>query len=110
MIAYAGMKVKVHSLTIFLNQPKVSRHLAYLKRAGLVADRMDGLWVHYRLAEPLANHARQLIGSLRKLKLNVVNCAKGSADLAYALSYFSVLHFSVERSGQQKNVAQKNVR
>lgn len=43
------------------NQPKVSRHLAYLKRAGLVADRKDGLWVHYRLAEPLANHARQLI-------------------------------------------------
>ncbi len=43
------------------NQPKVSRHLAYLKRAGLVADRKDGLWVHYRLAEPLAGHARQLI-------------------------------------------------
>src|SRR5262249_44215794 len=43
------------------NQPKVSRHLAYLKRAGLVADRKDGLWVHYRLAEPLADHARQLI-------------------------------------------------
>ena len=36
------------------NQPKVSRHLAYLKRAGLVADR-DSLSVHYRLAEPLAN-------------------------------------------------------
>jgi ArsR family transcriptional regulator len=43
------------------NQPKVSRHLAYLKRAGLVTDRKDGLWVHYRLAEPLAQHARQLI-------------------------------------------------
>lgn len=43
------------------NQPKVSRHLAYLKRAGLVTDRKDGLWVHYRLAEPLANHAKQLI-------------------------------------------------
>ncbi len=33
-------------------QPTTSRHLAYLKRAGLVADRRDGLWVHYRLAEP----------------------------------------------------------
>ena len=31
-------------------QPKVSRHLAYLRRAGLVAARKDGLWVHYRLA------------------------------------------------------------
>jgi ArsR family transcriptional regulator len=34
-----------------LPQPKVSRHLAYLRRAGLVEARKDGLWVHYRLAE-----------------------------------------------------------
>ncbi len=34
------------------NQPKVSRHLAYLKRAGLVNDRKAGLWVHYSLATP----------------------------------------------------------
>ena len=33
-----------------LPQPKVSRHLAYLRRAGLVEGRRDGLWVHYRLA------------------------------------------------------------
>jgi ArsR family transcriptional regulator len=32
-------------------QPMASRHLAYLRRAGLVAARKDGLWVHYRLAE-----------------------------------------------------------
>src|SRR5713101_7454461 len=31
-------------------QPKTSRHLAYLRRAGLVATRRDGLWVYYRLA------------------------------------------------------------
>jgi ArsR family transcriptional regulator len=30
-------------------QPKASRHLAYLRRAGLVETRRDGLWVHYRL-------------------------------------------------------------
>src|SRR5712691_1588754 len=32
-------------------QPKASRHLAYLRRAGLVDARKEGLWVHYRLAE-----------------------------------------------------------
>ena len=32
-------------------QPMASRHLAYLRRAGLVASRKDGLWVHYRLAD-----------------------------------------------------------
>lgn len=32
-------------------QPKASRHLAYLRRAGLVAARRDGLWMHYRMAD-----------------------------------------------------------
>ena len=30
-------------------QPKTSRHLAYLRRAGLVETRREGLWIHYRL-------------------------------------------------------------
>ena len=33
-----------------ITQPKASRHLAYLRRAGLVEARRDGLWMHYRLA------------------------------------------------------------
>jgi ArsR family transcriptional regulator len=33
-------------------QPKASRHLAYLRRSGLVETRRDGLWIHYRLANP----------------------------------------------------------
>ena len=31
-------------------QPKASRHLAYLRQAGLVDTRREGLWIHYRLA------------------------------------------------------------
>jgi ArsR family transcriptional regulator len=31
-------------------QPTASRHLAYLRRAGLVAARRDGVWMHYSLA------------------------------------------------------------
>jgi ArsR family transcriptional regulator len=31
-------------------QSKASRHLAYLRRSGLVDTRRDGLWIHYRLA------------------------------------------------------------
>jgi ArsR family transcriptional regulator len=33
------------------SQPKISRHLAYLRRAGLVNARREGKWVHYSLAE-----------------------------------------------------------
>ncbi|MBS1810035.1 MAG: metalloregulator ArsR/SmtB family transcription factor [Acidobacteria bacterium] len=46
------------------NQPKVSRHLAYLKRAGLVTDRKDGLRVYYRLASPLSVQAEKVLGCL----------------------------------------------
>jgi ArsR family transcriptional regulator len=34
------------------SQPKISRHLAYLRRAGIVAARRQGRWMHYRLLEP----------------------------------------------------------
>ena len=38
--------------TLNTNNPKISRHLAYLKRAGLVSARREGKWMHYRLTEP----------------------------------------------------------
>jgi len=33
-------------------QSKASRHLAYLRRSGLVETRRSGLWIHYRLGRP----------------------------------------------------------
>src|ERR1700683_469010 len=33
-----------------LSQPKISRHLAYLRRAGIVTARREGKWMHYRLS------------------------------------------------------------
>ena len=35
-----------------LSQPKISRHLAYLRRAGIVTARRQGRWMHYRLVRP----------------------------------------------------------
>ena len=32
-------------------QPTASRHLAYLRRSGLVETRREGVWMHYRVAE-----------------------------------------------------------
>ena len=34
------------------SQPKISRHLAYLRRAGVVQARRDGKWMHYRIVRP----------------------------------------------------------
>jgi ArsR family transcriptional regulator len=42
-------------------QPKISRHLAYLRRAGIVAARREGKWMHYRLAVPRDAHAAAIL-------------------------------------------------
>jgi ArsR family transcriptional regulator, arsenate/arsenite/antimonite-responsive transcriptional repressor len=34
-------------------QPTASRHLAYLRRAGLVEVRREGVWMHYRMSQSL---------------------------------------------------------
>lgn len=34
------------------SQPKISRHLAYLRRAGIVSARREGKWMHYRIERP----------------------------------------------------------
>ena len=47
------------------NQPKVSRHLAYLRRAGLVAARRDGKWTYYRLVKPADPHAAKILDEIR---------------------------------------------
>jgi len=48
------------------NQPKISRHLAYLRRAGLVSARRDGRWTYYRLVEPADPHAAKILQELRE--------------------------------------------
>jgi ArsR family transcriptional regulator len=34
------------------SQPKISRHLAYLRKAGVVSARREGKWMHYRMERP----------------------------------------------------------
>jgi ArsR family transcriptional regulator len=52
------------------NQPKISRHLAYLRRAGLVTARRDGKWMHYRLVEPPDLHAAKIFHEVRESLAN----------------------------------------
>jgi ArsR family transcriptional regulator len=47
-----------------VSQPKVSRHLAYLRRAGLVTARKDGLWMHYGLAPAKSEFHKSLLNCL----------------------------------------------
>ena len=47
------------------SQPKISRHLAYLRRAGVVASRREGKWMHYRLIEPSDERAARVFREVR---------------------------------------------
>lgn len=50
------------------NQPKISRHLAYLRKAGLVEARRDGRWTHYRLKSPGGKRGKILSETLKSLR------------------------------------------
>ena len=52
--------------TLRIVQPKVSRHLAQLKRAGLVDARREGKWMHYRVVEPKDRRAAQVLRNIRE--------------------------------------------
>ncbi len=43
------------------SQPKISRHLAELRNAGLLQDRRQGLWVYYRLHDDLPGWVTQVL-------------------------------------------------
>jgi len=68
-------------------QPKISRHLAYLRRAGLVAGRKDGLWMYYSLAPIKGTFHQKLIECLGccfrdvpELNRDLKRLGKGAGD------------------------------
>jgi ArsR family transcriptional regulator len=48
------------------SQPKISRHLAYLRRAGIVAARREGKWMHYRIVEPRDPAAARILAAAQR--------------------------------------------
>ncbi|WP_423186992.1 metalloregulator ArsR/SmtB family transcription factor [Alishewanella sp. d11] len=60
MLIMAEQELCVCELTVALNetQPKISRHLAMLRKAGVLLDRRQGQWVYYRVNPNLVNWAK----------------------------------------------------
>ena len=65
-----------------LSQPKISRHLAYLRRAGIVAARRDGKWMHYRTVEPPDPRAANIFREVRGWLANDASMQRDRARLA----------------------------
>jgi len=64
-----------------LPQPTISRHLAYLRRAGLVHARREGIWMHYHLAPVSSPVVRQVLESALHALTHADTTARDSARL-----------------------------
>ena len=60
-------------------QPTISRHLAHLRGAGLVSDRREGLWIHYRINPGLPSW---VINVLRETAQGVSGVTPFAEDLS----------------------------
>ncbi len=67
-----------------LPQPKVSRHLAYLRRAGLVTARKDGYWMHYSLSPATTEFHKSLLNCLACCFTSVPELARDAERLGRA--------------------------
>ncbi|MFJ5361927.1 As(III)-sensing metalloregulatory transcriptional repressor ArsR [Pectobacterium sp. CHL-2024] len=64
------------------SQPKISRHLAMLRESGLLLDRKQGKWVHYRLSPHTPSWAAQVIEQARLSKQDDVQAIARKLALA----------------------------
>ncbi|MGD9563104.1 MAG: ArsR/SmtB family transcription factor [Pyrinomonadaceae bacterium] len=53
--------------TLGTNNPKISRHLSYLKRASLVTGRRDGKWMHYCITPPANKKAAEVFAATMEM-------------------------------------------
>jgi ArsR family transcriptional regulator len=65
-----------------LPQPTVSRHLAYLRRAGLVTVRRDSTWIYYALAEARSPFHANLLDCLSSCFIEVPELGRDAARAA----------------------------
>jgi len=85
------------------NQPKVSRHLAYLKRAGLVEARRDGKWMHYRLKALESDFQKILADSLRHLEREpqIKKDSRRLSQITCSPERYGISAFKTKRQGCQ---------
>lgn len=62
-------------------QPKASRHLAYLRKSGLVETRREGLWIHYRLASTTDPVVKAVADAVRHALTHVDDVKRDGARL-----------------------------
>ena len=63
-------------------QPKTSRHLGFLRKAGLVQSRKEGYWMYYRLTPAKSEFHKKLLSCLASCFQEVPDLTKDSKKLS----------------------------
>ena len=80
--------------SLALPQPTVSRHLAYLRRAGLVDVRRDGVWMHYQVARSLDPAVQTVVNAAVDALTGVRTTAQDRKQFQRAFGQLYVLNSS----------------
>ena len=64
-----------------VSQPKVSRHLAYLRTMGMVNTRRDGKWIYYSLAWPESQYGSRFFQDTLSWIASLSNCGEASVRI-----------------------------
>jgi ArsR family transcriptional regulator len=80
--------------SLALPQPTVSRHLAYLRRVGLVDVRRDGVWMHYRVARSLDPAVQTVVNAAVDAVTGVRTTAEDKKQFQRAFGQMYVLSTS----------------
>jgi ArsR family transcriptional regulator len=80
--------------SLALPQPTVSRHLAYLRRVGLVDVRRDGVWMHYQVARALDPAVQTVVNAAVDALTGVQTTAQDRKQFQRAFGQLYVLNSS----------------
>ena len=78
--------------TLRLPQPTASRHLAYLRKSGLVDARRDGVWMHYRVSASLDPVVRKVVSAAVEALLEIPATSRDRNQFERAFGQLYVLH------------------
>ncbi|HEX8395983.1 MAG TPA: metalloregulator ArsR/SmtB family transcription factor [Pyrinomonadaceae bacterium] len=88
-------------------QPKISRHLAYLRRAGVVQTRRDGKWIYYRLIQPEDEAARRVLNEIEAWMATDGQMQKDRERLAQICCAPEMMPVSIQHSPRLAQVSPK---
>jgi len=86
--------------TTGFTQTKVSRHLSYLRNAGLLDSRQQGLWMLYKIANPRNNEHEQLLNFLRTILQTNPTAQRDARELGKSIKNGCCTTFSTIKPNQ----------